>query len=109
MRSCRFIVPGYVLSLLFVKNLPDSLTFSLVRSTLGSRLENVTEADMEIFKEVIGNVIELDAQFRSVTSFTHSRNQSHQGQPHLTQAVSTPAGTAGTTPDVCSVHPPVVD
>ncbi len=34
MRNCHFIVPGYVLSLLFVKNLPDSLTFSSIRSSL---------------------------------------------------------------------------
>jgi hypothetical protein len=64
---------------------------------------------MEIFKEVIGNVIELDAQFKSVASFAHSRNPSRQGQPHLTCTASTPASTTGTTPDVRSVHPPVVD
>jgi hypothetical protein len=73
MRSCRFMVPGYVLSLLFVKNLPDSLAFGSLRSSLGARLENVVEADMEIFKEVLGNVLELDAQFKSVSSTPHSR------------------------------------
>jgi len=108
MRSCRFIVPGYVLSLLFVKNLLDSLTFSSVRSSLGTQLENVTEADMEIFKEVIGNVIELDAQFKSVTSFSHSRNLSHLGHSRPSQTSSTSA-SAGTAPESRPVPPPVID
>jgi len=108
MRSCRFIIPGYVLSLLFVKNLPDSLTFSSVRSSLGTRLENVTEADMEIFKEVIGNVIELDAQFKSVTSFSHSRNSSRLGHSQLSRTSSTPA-SAGTAPESRHAPPPVID
>jgi hypothetical protein len=82
MRSCRFMVPGYVLSLLFVKNLPDSLAFGSLRSTLGARLENVVETDMEIFKEVLGNVLELDAQFKSVSSLSHSRNPSSSRPPH---------------------------
>lgn len=77
MRSCRFMVPGYILSLLFVKNLPDSLAFGSLRSNLGARLENVKEADMEIFKEVQGNVLELDAQFKSVSSVSLSRNPSN--------------------------------
>ncbi len=63
---------------------------------------------MEIFKEVIGNVIELDAQFKSVTSFSHSRNPSCQGhsQPSRNASTTTSAGTA---PEPRSVPPPVVD
>ena len=73
LRNCRFLIPGYVLALLFVKHLPDSLAFGSLRSGLGQRLENVTETDMEIFKEVLNNALELEAQFRSIASSSQSR------------------------------------
>ena len=81
LRSCRFLIPGYVLALLFVKHLPDSLAFGSLRSGLGQRLEHVTETDMEIFKEVLNNALELEAQFRSITSSSQSRLLSAQPLP----------------------------
>jgi len=73
LRNCRFLIPGYVLALLFIKHLPDSLAFGSLCSGLGQRLENVTETDMEIFKEVLHNALELEAQFRSIASSSQSR------------------------------------
>ena len=73
MRSCRFLVPGYVLALLFVKHLPDSLAFGSLRLGLGQRLEHVAETDIEVFKEVLNNALELEAQFRSIASSSQSR------------------------------------
>jgi len=72
LRSCRFLIPGYVLALLFVKHLPNSLAFGSLCSSLGQRLEHVTETDMDIFKEVLNNALELEAQFCSITSSSQS-------------------------------------
>ena len=91
LRNCCFLVPGYVLALLFVKHLPDSVAFGSLRSGLGQRLESVSETDMEIFKEVLHNALELEAQFRSITSSSQSRLLSgqpparHQGQNDRSQ------------------------
>ena len=73
MRNCHFMVPGYVLALLFVKHLPDSLAFGSLRSGLGQHLENIAEADMDVFKEILTNALELEAQFHSITSCSQSR------------------------------------
>jgi hypothetical protein len=110
MRGCRFMVPGYILSLLFVKNLPDSLAFGSLRLSLGARLENVVEADMEIFKEVLGNVLELDAQFKSVSSTPHSRNLTSSSSRNFANQPprpprSGPALSSNPIPDPQQGHP----
>src|SRR6266540_1896202 len=80
--NCRFLVPEYVLALLFVKHLPDFLAFGSLCSCLGQHLENVSETDMEIFKEVLHNALELEAQFQSIPSLSQSRLLSGQSSAH---------------------------
>ena len=93
MRSCRFLVPGYVLALLFVKHLPDSLAFGSLHSGLGQRLEHVAETNMDVFWEVLANALELEAQFRSITSSSQSQVLSGQqpSRPQQLQSDQRPA------------------
>ena len=98
MRSCRFLVPGYVLALLFVKHLPDSLAFGSLRSGLGQRLEHVAETDMDVFREVLANALELEAQFRSITSSSQSRILSSQQPSRPQQLQSDRRPTQGLQP-----------
>jgi len=115
MRGCHFNLPGYVLALLFVKNLPESMAFGSLRSHLNTHLENMTEADMGIFKEILRDVVELDAQFRSASSLVNNctapsllqpRSQSSgQRPPHSSLTLSGSAALPPP-PDPLTVHRP---
>jgi len=96
MRGCRFNLPRYVLALLFVKNLPESMAFGSLRSHLNTCLENVTEADMGIFKEILRDAVELDTQFRSTSSLVNNRTAPSLLQPRSQSSGQRPPHSSST-------------
>ncbi len=72
---------GYIVlhKIQFPRSIADFYNNSLSYSILEKprvRGDNVVKADMEVFKEILSNVLELNAHSESVSSMSHARNPS---------------------------------